>query len=311
MQQATTATPDPPGLSLGPLLLGTLLCRDGADTASAYCDWLQMSEVEHGTLEAEVAALWGCPELTAAPYRMLASVNGTQWLRIVEKAGITSPRPFSRCGWIAMEICVLGLDQLADGLAGSPFTILGAPAALEVGEAIRAMQVLGPAGEVLYLTEIGAPLPPFQLPRACVPVDRLFIGVLACTDRNSASAFYGRLAGVEPLCFDTRIGTLNRVLGLTPDSRHAVATVQLAGQSLLEFDELAMLPPPGREIPVGIAMLSFRTAKALEALDLDWAASPRVLQMPPYHGRRVASCRGPAGEWIELIQDASPEPDHP
>ena len=45
------------------------------------------------------------------------------------------------------------VDALAAELASSPFRIIGGPADLSFSDQIRAMQVVGPAREVLYLTQ--------------------------------------------------------------------------------------------------------------------------------------------------------------
>ena len=46
----------------------------------------------------------------------------------------------------------------------------------------------GPAGETLYLTEVRAPVPPFDLPmNARFTAERLFIPVLSAPDREAAA----------------------------------------------------------------------------------------------------------------------------
>jgi len=53
----------------------------------------------------------------------------------------------------AAELIVDDVDALAAELASSPFRIIGGPADLSFSDQIRAMQVVGPAREVLYLTQ--------------------------------------------------------------------------------------------------------------------------------------------------------------
>ena len=94
--------------------------------------------------------------------------------------------PFRHQGWMSLEISVENVDALRPDLEGSPFRVIGEPANLDVSDDIRAMQAIGPAGEVLYLTEIKAEVPPFELPFARCAVDRLFIPVLLAPDRERA-----------------------------------------------------------------------------------------------------------------------------
>ena len=56
-------------------------------------------------------------------------------------------------GWNAAELIVEDVDGLAVQLENSPFKIIGSPADLSFTKNIRAMQVMGPANEILYLTQ--------------------------------------------------------------------------------------------------------------------------------------------------------------
>jgi hypothetical protein len=47
-------------------------------------------------------------------------------------------------------------------------------------------------------------------------------------------------------------------------------------------------------------MVSF-TSASLSELGLDYRAPPQTVDLPPYHGRKVAVVEGPSGEWLELI----------
>jgi hypothetical protein len=76
---------------------------------------------------------------------------------------------------------------------------------------------------------------------------------------------------------------------------------------MLELEELPAninrRKVPEGELPEGLAMISF-TAPPLVELELDYRARPAAINLPPYHGRRVAVVEGPAGEWLELIEAA-------
>ena len=58
---------------------------------------------------------------------------------------------------------------------------------------------------------------------------------------------------------------------------------------------------PEGQLPEGLAMVSFASAPFSE-LNLDYRAEPRVIDLPPYNGRKVAVIEGAAGEWLELIE---------
>ena len=90
------------------------------------------------------------------------------FLRFVQAAPVAGYGPMKTFGWNATEILVQDPDALAEQLADSPFKIVGSPMNLSSNENIRAMQVVGPANEVLYLTRIppGGAAPTWVRPRA-------------------------------------------------------------------------------------------------------------------------------------------------
>jgi hypothetical protein len=94
---------------------------------------------------------------------------------------------------------------------------------------------------------------------------------------------------------------------LAPDEhRIALALAPLSSNFVLELDEYPSetIPRPCREgdLPPGIAMVSFVT-RDLD-IPLPWRSAPRPLPGAPYSGRRAGVIRGPAGEWIELIEES-------
>ena len=100
--------------------------------------------------------------------------------------------PYTTYGWSASELIVQDVDQLADNLADSPFEIIEKPKNLSFTDDIRAMQVLGPASEILYLTQVKNNVPGLDLPSARCPVDRTFIVILAGESMSGMQGFYAQ-----------------------------------------------------------------------------------------------------------------------
>ena len=283
---------------LGPVLGGTLNVPDLAASVAAYGEELDLAVHHEGAVGAADAEAWGCPALAGAPQAWLANALGEPWLRLVQ-GGARSFRPFRDAGWLALEISVESANRLGERLGGGAFEVIGPPRDLDVSDRIRALQVTGLAGEVLYLTRVAGEVPPFELPRARCAVDRLFIPVLLTPDREASLAFYERLCGQAGLRFETLITVLNRARGWPEDRRHPVATLQLAGATLIEMDEVGELPPRSADeagLPPGIAMISMAVA------ELPPDTPGRTLADGPWAGRRAARVAGAAGEWIELIE---------
>ncbi|MGK0498930.1 MAG: hypothetical protein ACJAYG_000561 [Oceanicoccus sp.] len=288
---------------LGPSLTGTLVCSDIDVLVAAYVDYLSMSVLVDGQVSQQQADLWGASGLVGARFSVLRSETGVCWIRAVEDKTAVAAVPFRQQGWMSLEVAVADVDQLAIELQGSPFETYRPPADLDVSDDIRAMQVIGPAGEVLYLTQVKAPVPPFEIPMAQSRVDRLFIPVMCCHNRDQAASFYTGFPGVKEYKFDTKITSVNAAYGWELERKHSVATVQLAGQTMIEIDQIdAAEPRPqaaGR-LPAGIAMISYEV-DSLDDLAVDWRAAPTAIAQAPYNGRVAGCCFGAGGELIELI----------
>ncbi|ARN73444.1 hypothetical protein [Oceanicoccus sagamiensis] len=289
---------------LGPALTGTLVCNNLDTLLNAYVDYLSMSVLEAGEVSAQQAAIWGAPELVGARFAVLASETEVCWIRAVEDTTAAAAIPFKQQGWMSLEVVVEDVDTLATELVDSPFELYRPPADLDVSDDIRAMQVIGPAGEVLYLTQVKGPVPPFEIPMAKSRVDRLFIPVMCCGDRDAATTFYTDFPHVKEYKFDTKITSVNAAYGWELERKHPVATVQLAGETMIEIDQIdAAEPRPQTEgrLPAGIAMISYEV-DALSDHSLVWFSEPARISSPPYNGRLAACCRGVGGELVELIE---------
>ena len=260
----TTELHVPP--SAGPLAHATLLAADPAPLLAAYAAF-GLAPTSDGLVPAAMAQAWGRPALAGRRMLELAEPGGPTLLRVLVVPGAV-PRPtrFSH-GWMALEILVRDVDALEAPARAAGFEVVGPPADLEMSPNLRAMQLVGPAGEMLYLTQVKAPVPPFDLPLssdlppACA-LGPLFIAVMSTPSRNAALAACAALQPLSTLQFETKVTVLNRALGRPLATRWPLATVALAGQCLFEIDEVqdAALQPPAElgELPSGLAWISLR-----------------------------------------------------
>lgn len=244
----------------------TIVVPDLDAAIAAYRDWLGYVAGPITTFGDALARRWRVDEASMARMVALTPESGEErFIRLVEGKADPAYRPLGSLGWIAAEIIVQDVDALAErlGVKECPFKIIGAPAVLDFDftDQIKAMQVVGLGGEVLYLTEVGEPIPGFNLPVANSFVGQLFIVVLAANDIAKAAARY--TSPTHPLgpIFDARIKIVSVAHGLPADHRHRLATVAFEEASLIEID--AALPsaePRGRSsigLPSGIALVSF------------------------------------------------------
>jgi len=287
---------------LGPCLSATLVTSNLELSVSAYCGFLHQHVHSRGVVSGSLASRWGLEPLAGMPMAWLANELGEPWLRLIEIPGAETVNPFDHRGWMSLEISVQDVDKLFGDLEQSPFEVIGKPANLDVSDDIRAMQVIGPSGEVLYLTQVKAEVPPFELPFARCAVDRLFIPVLLTTDRDRTLAGFERFSGSTGLSFNTKITVINRARGLDILQRHPVATLQLRGKNVIEIDQLDHLSSRPRVndcLPAGIAVITF----AIQSMPDSINAEPAEDGM--YAGCRAALVDGTAGEYIELIETES------
>ncbi len=259
-------TESKPQLPAGPLAHATLIVTDATPLLAAYAAFGLVATVD-GPVPAALAQAWGRPALAGRRLLELALPGRATLLRLLAVPGAV-PRPtrFSH-GWMALEILVRDVDALEAPARAAGFDVVGPPADLEMSPSLRAMQLVGPAGEMLYLTQVKAPVPPFDLPLstdlppACT-LGPLFIAVMSTPSRAAALAACAPLRPASTLQFDTKVTVLNRAFGRPLATRWPLATVALAGQCLFEIDEVqdtALQPPiDAGELPSGLSWISLR-----------------------------------------------------
>jgi len=285
--------------AIGPTLISTICSRDAEKSVTAWCDYLHQTVHSDSVISDRCAQDWGLVDLAGQRIIYLANAINEPWLRIIEAPNADYKSPFQHYGWLSLEINVEDVDALYPHLIDSPFEIIGKPANLDVSDDIRAMQCVGPDGEVLYLTEVKAPVPPFELPTTRCVVDRLFIPVAMVQERAEALAVYERFEQTKGLQFDTKITVINHALGLPTEHKHPVATVQLAGNNLVELDEIPGLadnPSANKQLATGIYMISFE----VDVLPDD--TTIYTISDGPLKHRRACLIKGSVGELMELVE---------
>ncbi len=287
------------------ILAVTICAEDLPAVEAAYSNYLNYRVVERGTVSAALAAHWHAPAMTGRAWLLLQPASGAPvYLRFVQQTHVAGYAPLKTYGWNAAELLVQDPDALAEGLAASPFKIVGPPRNLSSNDNIRAMQVVGPAHELLYLTRVEPGGAAFKLGTAATEVDHVFIVVCGNPELETARRFYSTRLQMEvtpPI--GVRMSVLSKAYGLDPEELHKLAVVELRKTGLIELDQYApqavVRPQRAGELPPGLAMVSF----AVDSLE-GFAAT--VLPAAPYHGRRAAMLNGAAGELIELVEQDKP-----
>lgn len=245
------------------LRAATLLAPDPEASACRYQEFFGYRLVETGAVSAALAESWGTPAMAGRRYHVLAPTSGVPvYLRFVEGKIPPDYQPLRSYGWGAIELCVHDVQAVHARMKDSPFTIIGPPKGLDGAPAIWPMQVQGPDGEIVFLTEIRADDPNARLPRAACPVDCLFIAVLACRDITATRAWFAENLGLTGAPdFELAYTTLSRAFGLPVAQRHRIAVLGHKGDAFLQLDqypgEATPRPTTKGELPPGVAMVSF------------------------------------------------------
>jgi len=267
---------------LGSICAVTIVVPDLGAVEQAYTNWLGMRVACRFKVSAQAAQGWGAPLAAGCDaIELVPEIGEATRLRFIEDQAAGTCAPFVTHGWNATEITVRDTDALAAKLADSPFRIIGPPANLKGFEWIRAMQVLGPAGECLYLTDVGGDA---SLAQPTASVGQVFIVVVAGASIGGLSEFYrGRFANTVTDPVEIPIGVINQANNLPAGYTHKLALVVLPEGTRIELDQY---PPcagprtivPGH-LPPGMAIVSFRAGTSM-------------------------CLHGAAGEIIELCTDA-------
>jgi hypothetical protein len=264
----------------------TYTVPDLAPVEQAYTRWLRYRVIERGAFPEAVARACNAPSASGLPSLTLGPESGEPvHVRFVQDPRSAGWRALTTHGWNCSEIVVRDVDALAGQLTDSPFRIIGPPTSLQRFPMIRAMQVVGPAGECLYLTQVGLGSG-LKLPRAQSFVGRVFIVVAGGADLAALFHTYERFGNDFDPPVATRVRVISLANGLPPETEHRHGLVKLGDGTLIELDQYpeGTRPRPRNAgaLPQGMALVTF----AVRGLE-----DPRIVE-------------GAAGELIELTEAA-------
>jgi len=266
----------------------TITTADPAATAASYAAELGYVARAAGTVTPLKAAQWTAPKMAGRRYvemHLPKSSGPGCFVRFVEQDPFPGV-PLLGHGWNAMEVLCQSPYELAKDLAGSAFRVVIAPRPLPFDPDLHAMQVIGPAGELIYFTSLPSHKELFDLRSAETRVDEPFIAVLGGPNMATMLDFYGKTLNTRTLPpAPVIVRIINDEFALGNHARVPLGIVKLPKFHLIEVDEHppASKPRPRRdgELPPGIAMVSF---------DVGGMADARPTQVVV----------GAALEWLEL-----------
>ncbi|MGH3655934.1 MAG: VOC family protein [Micromonosporaceae bacterium] len=234
---------EPSGPAIGPILDAAVVVHDLDAATARYRDGFGWTVAAAGDSGPGGAAPWWTARVRTALVgpRTPSGVPGA--VRLVECPEAIAPDPLRWYGWTAIELCVRDVDSAIDRALDHDWTLLRAPDRLGAGTLpLVAGQIAGPDGEAVYLTQRLADVPGFDLPEPRQDVDGVFIAVLGARDLEaSREALESRYEVRRASDRRSPIGVVNLTYGLPEGTTHRLSTLQLAGRTCIEIDQL----PPG------------------------------------------------------------------
>jgi len=294
--------------NLGPILAATLTVENIFEAEKNYTSVLGYKLEEEGYVSPELAFSWDAEGMQGRQWKLLRpESNEPGSLRLVQGDIPKNYRPIGHFGWTAVEILIRNPEEMYEKMKKSSFEVIGKPRPLKTSPDIKALQVLGADGEVLYLTNVSKGASPMHiLPLVKSNTDRVFIMVLGSSDHEKTIRFYKDQFGL--LRVTERVRSRNffsNLYGLKDEGKELkMSTIQLGGSSLIQVDSMqgsaSIAPCKEDMLPPGIAMVSFsvKNIKNFSALSL----GPEVMEEDSiYQGSRALTIRGSSGELVELI----------
>lgn len=294
-------------LTHGRIVGGVVSTPDLDIALDDYHELLGLRIVERGTLDADLTASWGASGNAGARFATLQPLSGAHcFIRLVEVPLDPGFRPMRTYGWAAYELTVEDVYGWPDRLAESGFDIVGPPKALVGLPYFIPMQVTGRGREMLYLNEVAENTPTSDLPKAQSAIDHIFIVILAAPDREASLKWFESALRLDiGSSYELPYSMINNAFGLPADHQSTITMVQKNRMPIVEVDGYpAEATPRGCApdmLPPGNAMVTL-AIDDLASLSVDFIQPPVARHGPMYGGRRAATIRGHAGEWIELLE---------
>jgi catechol 2,3-dioxygenase-like lactoylglutathione lyase family enzyme len=295
----------------GRVKCGTVLTPDFEASLTDYTAVLDMQVVENTIVAEELAQAWHAPSLAGRKMAVLQPASGAAcYIRLIAGTQVPGYQPIRSYGWISLELTVDNVWDVHQRVAAVPgFNVIGPPKLVDGFSNFIPMQVVGRAGEVLYLNQVIHNTETLDLPKAKSMVDHIFITVLAAPDRQSALDFYTSKAGFTAGgTYEIVYSVINNAFTLPAATKHAITMTHVGSLPCIEIDQypqqtIARPMLPG-ELPPGVGMVTY-LVESLDGIAAECLAAPQFQTGVVYGGRRSATIIGPCGEYLELIEMAA------
>ena len=288
-------------MQLGRITAVTITSPDLDRVIEIYSKYLGYRFISSTTVSAEQAKRWDAENIEGSKMIFMSPESSNDFFfRFIQQDIDEDYVPFGTYGWNAAELIVKDVDQSAEKLIGSPFEVIGEPADLSFTDQIRAMQILGPSKEIIYLTQFKSKLNEFDSPSPRCDIDQTFIVILAGENLDQMQSFLHQELSVKKAApMQSRIRAISKVFDLPEDTKYKSAALAIRDQSLIELDEMPSKAGPRTcrpgYLPSGISIVSF-IAHDSGLIDKTYDSN-----IPSFEKFQASTIKGYSGELIEII----------
>ena len=288
-------------MQLGRITAVTITSPDLDRVIDIYSKYLGYRLISSRTVSAKQAKIWDAENIEGSRMIFMSPESSNDFFfRFIEQDIDEDYVPFGTYGWNAAELIVKDVDQSAENLIGSPFEVIGEPADLSFTDQIRAMQILGPSKEIIYLTQFKSKLNEFDSPSPRCDIDQTFIVILAGENLDQMQSFLHQELSVKKAApMQSRIRAISKVFDLPEDTKYKSAALAIRDQSLIELDEMPSKAGPRTcrpgYLPSGISIVSFI------AHDSGLISKTYDSNIPSFEKFQASTIKGNSGELIEII----------
>ena len=288
-------------MELGRITAVTITSPDLDRVVDIYSKYLKYRLVSSTRVSADQAKSWDAQSIENSEMVYMSPESSDDFFfRFVEQSSDDDYVPFGTFGWNAAELIVKDVDETAEKLIGSPFEVIGQPADLSFTDQIRAMQILGPSKEIIYLTQFKSKLDEFDSPTPRCDIDQTFIVILAGENIDEMQSFLNeRLSIKKAPPMQSRIRAISKVFGLPEDTKYKSAALAIKDQSLIELDEMPSDAGPrscrNGFLPPGISIVSF-IAHQSEFIEESYDSN-----IPSFENVQARTIKGISDELIEIL----------
>ena len=288
-------------MELGRITAVTITSPDLDRVVDIYSKYLKYRLVSSTRVSADQAKSWDAQSIENSEMVYMSPESSDDFFfRFVEQSSDNDYVPFGTFGWNAAELIVKDVDESAEKLIGSPFEVIGEPADLSFTDQIRAMQILGPSKEIIYLTQFKSKLDEFDSPTPRCDIDQTFIVILAGENIDEMQSFLNETLSIKKAPpMQSRIRAISKVFGLPEDTKYKSAALAIKDQSLIELDEMPSDAGPrscrNGFLPPGISIVSFI------AHESKFLGESYDSNIPSFENVQAKTIKGMSGELIEIL----------